>query len=72
MINIKGVVVSMSKKFDDLKKKIDNVDKGQAKEIFQKIKQEHDKGNIDKKEKESLLDKAKQKFGNIDLGNFHL
>lgn len=71
MANTKGVI-KMSEKFDELKKKIDNVDKGQAKDLLQTINQEHDKGNLDKDEKDSLLDKAKQKFGNIDLGNFHL
>lgn len=63
----------MSQKFDELKKKIDNIDKDQVKDIIQQIKQEHDKGNIDKDEKQSLLDKAKDKVdGNIDLGNFGL
>ncbi|MEY8292107.1 hypothetical protein AAK882_05590 [Carnobacteriaceae bacterium 52-44] len=63
----------MSQIFDELKKKIDNIDKDQVKNIIQQIKQEHDKGNIDKDEKQSLLDKAKDKVGgNIDLGNFGL
>jgi len=63
----------MSQKFDELKKKIENADTDQIKDIIQKVKQEDDKGNIDKDEKQTLLDKAKEKLGgNIDLGNFGL
>jgi len=61
----------MSQKFDELKKKIENADKDQIKDIIQQVRQEDEKGNIDKDEKQSLLDKAKEKVGgNIDLSKF--
>ncbi len=63
----------MSKKFDELKQKIENADKSQIKDIISTVKKEKDQGNIDEDEKQSLLDKAKQKVGDsLDLGKFGL
>lgn len=62
----------MAKKFDELKNKIENADKSQVTDILQQVKQEKDQGNISEDEKQSLVDKAKDKAGDIDLGNFNL
>lgn len=63
----------MSQKFDELKQKVQNVDKDQAKSVIQEIKQARDNGDIDENEKNSLMDTAKSKLGgNIDLGGMGL
>jgi len=60
----------MSQKFDELKEKIENADKDQITDLIQQVQQEDEKGNIDKDEKESLIDKAQSKVGqNIDFMN---
>lgn len=62
----------MSQKFDELKQKIQNADKDQIKDIIQTIKQEKKQGNIDEDEKQSLIDEAKQKFGDgFDIGGLN-
>lgn len=61
----------MSQKFDQLKQKIENADKDQIKDIIQLVKKEKDQGNIDEDEKQSLIDKAKDKIGG-SLGNLGL
>ncbi len=64
----------MSQKFDELKQKIENADKDKIKDIIQQVKQEKDQGNIDENEKQTLMDKAKDKIGGSlgDLGNLGL
>lgn len=63
----------MNQKFDELKQMIENADKDQIKDIIQRVKQEKDQGNIDENEKQTLIDKAKDKLGgDFDLGNFGL
>ena len=65
-------MIAMSQKFDELKQKIQNADKDQIKDIIQTIKQEKKQGNIDKDEKQSLIDEAKQKFGDdFDIGGLN-
>lgn len=62
-------------KFEELKQKIENVggDKDKIMDIIQQVRQEKDQGNIDENEKQTLIDKAKDKVGgNLDLGNFGL
>lgn len=60
----------MGQKFDELKNKIDNADKSQVTDILQQVKQENEQGNINDDEKQTLIDKAKDKAGDIDLGKF--
>lgn len=66
-------MINMSQKFDELKQKVQNIDKDQVKDIIQTIQQEKEQGNIDESEKQSLMDLAKQKAGDdFDLGKFGL
>ncbi|WP_028274012.1 hypothetical protein [Atopococcus tabaci] len=53
----------MSQKFDELKQKLQNVDKDQAKDLMQQIKSARQNGEIDEKEEKNLLDTAKSKLG---------
>jgi len=59
----------MSQKFDELKQKLQNVDKDQAKDVVQQIRNARQNGDIDKNEEKDLMDTAKSKLGNIDIGN---
>lgn len=58
----------MSQKFDELKQKLKNVDKDQAKHVFQEIQQARQDGKIDENEKSELLNSAKGLLGGSDLG----
>ena len=72
-LRLLGGMIDMSEKFDALKQKIEKADKDQIKDIIQTVKQEKEQGNIDENEKQSLLDRAKQKAGDdFDLGKFGL
>jgi len=57
----------MSQKFEDLKEKIESADEDQIPELIQQVQEEDEKGKITQDEKDSLVDKAKNKVGqNID------
>lgn len=58
----------MSQKFDELKQKLKNVDKDQAKQVFQEVKQAREDGKIDENEKNELLSSAKDLLGGNDTG----
>lgn len=53
----------MSQKFDELKQKLQNVDKDKAKDLMQQIKSARQNGEINEKEEKNLLDTAKDKMG---------
>lgn len=57
----------MSQKFDELKQKLRNVDKNQAKQVFQEVQRAREDGQIDEHEKQELLNSAKGLLGG-DLG----
>lgn len=61
----------MSQRFDELKQKIEQADKDKIMDIIQQVKKEKDQGNIDEDEKQTLIDKAKDKVGG-SLGKFGL
>jgi len=49
----------MSKKFDELKAKLKNVDTSQAKQLMKDFKQAREDGKIDENEKKELMASAK-------------
>lgn len=66
-----GGMIIMSQRFDELKQKIEQADKDKIMDIIQQVKKEKDQGNIDEDEKQTLIDKAKDKVGG-SLGKFGL
>jgi transcription elongation GreA/GreB family factor len=52
-----------SKKFNELKEKLKNVDKDKAKQLIGEIKQAREDGKIDENEKKELLSSAKSAVG---------
>jgi len=60
----------MSKKFDELKLKIKNMDKSGVKLLIADIKKAREDGEIDEQEKKELMASAKSAFGDLNLGSF--
>lgn len=54
----------MSQKFDELKQKIKNVDKAQLGDLMKDFQAAREDGDIDEKERQELMDQAKNAIGN--------
>lgn len=53
----------MSQKFDELKEKIQNIDKDQVNDLINQVKDARKNDEINEDEKQSLVDQAKEKIG---------
>ncbi|RFP39547.1 hypothetical protein DDJ69_31820 [Klebsiella oxytoca] len=53
----------MSQKFDELKERIQNIDKDQVNDLINQVKDARKNGEINEDEKQSLVDQAKEKIG---------
>ena len=57
----------MSQTFDALKKKLSNADIGQAKEVIEQAQKAYEDGQIDKDERNELMESAKSVIGGPGL-----
>ena len=53
----------MSQKFDELKQKLKNVDKAQIGDLMKDFQRAKEDGDIDEKERQELMDAAKNSIG---------
>lgn len=62
----------MSQKFEEFKQKIQNVDKAQLGDLMKEFQAAKDDGKIDEKERQDLMDIAKNAIGKKSSGGLGL
>ncbi|MBM6615941.1 hypothetical protein JTF06_13700 [Desemzia sp. RIT804] len=62
----------MSQKFDDLKQKLKNVDKAQIGDLMKDFERAKEDGEINEKERQELMDAAKNAIGDSGFKGFGL
>ncbi|MFL2100830.1 hypothetical protein [Desemzia sp. FAM 23991] len=62
----------MSQKFDDLKQKLKNVDKAQIGDLMKDFQRAKEDGEINEKERQELMDAAKNAIGDSGFKGFGL